>query len=196
MANSSLLTVGGTLKGLSNSMSNRGFQPTPTSLVKDNFSNKFYGNQSFDQFSSSLKSQVATYTSLLKSGHQTMVGNSLYENQYGFGNTLSVGSQAQEQLKSLQDTLNNVTADNYIQHAQVVESYQAHPEGWDKYFEAAYKSPREAEANASQVQTQGNSQSPLAIAAPKKISPSIVGTGIASTSSINPFGQLDSGLGV
>lgn len=191
---SSLINIGGILQGYNPSLSSP-TQPTQgTAVVKDGYSNKYYGNQSFSELSTYLKNLSDSYSAIIASQSKPLYGSNP-TNQSGFlQNTLSVSGQAEEQLKSVNEAMSSINPNNYVQHSQVIESYQAHPDGWDTYFKSNYQNPRIAEANASQLQ--GSSQSPLAIATPKKVETRQVNTGIAGTTTINPFGRLDAGLGV
>lgn len=89
-------------------------------------------------------------------------------------------------------------ANSYFkQNTGLESSVAAYHTQWDDYFASVYKNSQIAESNegASQQGSGLKSTQGLNIAS-KNLVAKTVGTGIAGTSAINPFGTLDSGLGI
>lgn len=163
------------------------------SLVKDSYSGKYYGEVAYKDVVEGIKNATAYYTSLAnpKSNGLSIDSSPVQNNMFGNSSPIDDAKKVLETLQAFKIP----SESQYVQKPQMLASYEAHPDGWNKYFESSYKNPRLDEAN-SYLGKDTSQASPLAIAAPQKLSPTTVGTGIASTSPINPFGQLDSGLGV
>jgi hypothetical protein len=178
------------------------------SLIKDSYSGKYYGSETYDSVISSIKKAESYFQSILTppkvsgftlnpqvtspSNHIALQGN----------NTLAIPPT--EQAKIALETIksNVINPSNYVQKPQMVDSFNADPEGWNSYFESSYKNPRIAEANNSM--SQRNSQDSIASGATgnQLIASNLeirkeVGTGIGKdTGSLNPFGKLDAGLNI
>lgn len=73
-------------------------------------------------------------------------------------------------------------------------SMVTYPEQWHKYQAASYKNPRQAEANQYGGVVKGGNG--LEIKLSEARSTKTVGTGVATTGSLNPFGTLDAGLNI
>jgi hypothetical protein len=175
------------------------------SLVKDPYSGKYYGSDSYDSVLSSLKEATGYFTSKLANAQKNRIGTADYKpattRNIFTGVTSNTQTEASEGLSRLQGF--TLKPSDYVQKPQMVESFNAHPDGWNKYFESSYKSPRLAEDNNMLIQqnSQGKSNgsatgNQLNSSDSLKI-PRTVGTGVgSSTVSLNPFGTLDAGLNI
>lgn len=176
------------------------------SVVVDPYSGKYFGeadkNVFTEYFTNTIKgiqNSIAYVTKYGKLENNTSTPGILSQFK---GSIPLTDIQKAEQLAKLNEQLTSATSEldkfnsNYEQRPQMIASFNAHPEAWGKYMESSYKNPRQAESNASQINPQGGSTNPLSVLNPQKVNPKTVGTGMASTAPINPFGTLETGLGV
>jgi hypothetical protein len=178
------------------------------SLVKDAYSGKYYGSDTYDSVMSSIQQATDYFTSIIsqaESGRFSWGKQALLKaptTQAGFSNVgaLSPYEEAKLGLKNLEGK--TFDASSYVQKPQMLDSFNNDPDGWNKYFESSYKNPRIAEAN--NTMSQRNSQDSIASGATgnQLIASNLeirkeVGTGIGKdTGSLNPFGKLDAGLNI
>jgi hypothetical protein len=163
-------------------------------LVKDSYSGKYYGNDTYANMKAMLNQATNLYQSQIK------------ENSYGFAPTspyMSMGGlvdpigDAQKGLATL-SAFQLPEESDYIQKPMMIESFKANTDGWNKYFESSYKTPRIAEDNLAlaQRQAQGNAPGTQLVSSNLAIR-SESGTGVGrETIGLNPFGKLDAGLNI
>lgn len=179
------------------------------SLVRDSYSGKFYGSDTYEALIGSIK-QAESYFSDIISNVERNGGDSRFVQKFTsipqdalgrtIPNTVSLYDEAKMGLQKLKGT--SIEAANYVQKPQMVESFNADPTGWNNYFESSYKAPRVTEENNALMQqkTQGNQGG--SATGNQLISSNLeirkeVGTGIGKGSvGLNPFGQLDAGLNI
>lgn len=175
------------------------------SLVKDAYSGKYYGSQTYKEVMSSIGQATAYFTSIIKKAESGGIGMDTREllqapiNMNGGSPTgaLSPYEEAKQGLSSLQGF--TLDASSYVQKPQMIESFNNDPDGWNKYFEGNYKNPRIAEENdmLAQRNAQGKTTGTNPLIANKLEIRKEVGTGIGKSSvGLNPFGQLDAGLNI
>jgi hypothetical protein len=178
------------------------------SLVKDAYSGKYYGSQTYKEVMSSIGQATAYFTSIIKKAESGGIGMDtrellqapFYMNGGAPTGALSPYEEAKLGLKNLEGK--TFDASSYVQKPQMLDSFKNDPDGWNSYFESSYKNPRIAEAN--NAMSQRNSQdSPANGATGNQLIASNleirkeVGTGIGKESSgLNPFGKLDAGLNI
>lgn len=177
------------------------------SLVQDTYSNKFYGEDSYEDITGKMSQAKSYFEKIIKDSEKPRGGlpyNNVASPTIGAIGIPTIGAigipqvnpveAARASLALLSKT--TINADQYIQKPRIVESYNKYGDNWERYFEGNYKNPRMTEENAEASQ-QGSSitSSPLSITDASKTRKT-VGTGIASTGSLNPYGTLDSGLNI
>lgn len=161
-------------------------------VIKDPYSGKFYGSGSLDTVLADIEDAVSFYSNPTNAPQKAPI--------YSSGTSPTF----QEESKAALNTLSSITltGDNYVQKPQMVESFNAHPEGWNKYFESAYKSPRLAEDNATAARQNSQSIQGGNATGNQLVSSNLairkeVGTGVGKESvGLNPFGKLDAGLNI
>ena len=174
------------------------------SLVRDSYSGKYYGSDSYDSVMESMKQAEAYFTDIISKAEAeaySLEKQSLLEVPKplvgGISNTtLSPYEEAKLGLQNLKSY--SLDASSYVQKPEMLKSFTAHTDGWNKYFESAYKSPRLAEDNLAlaQRQSQGNAPGNQLVSSNLAIR-SESGTGVGRESvGLNPFGKLDAGLNI
>jgi hypothetical protein len=174
--------------------------PKNTSLVRDPYGNKYYGNTSFKDFQKNLSQAVTHYSNIISKSHMTMTGNSGEQRSVSMlGIQEAPNVTARNALANIASIKNSVKEEDYVHREQVVESFGKYGDNWNKYFEGNYKNPRLNEANQGIISRNKNPltiQSTGAIPSKSNGVRKIVGTGLSGTTSNNPFGSLDAGLNI
>jgi hypothetical protein len=161
----------------------------PLTLIKDPYSGKFYSDIAPNKLLEKIdetKKFLAAYKPSILGGN----GGSILDNTVSFQ-----GDGAASFLKNFEEMTKGISPDNIVYQEKMNQSYDKHGAAWDAYFEGSYKNPRLAEDQNSKVDFKGQSNG-LSIADPARKTVATVGTGLASSGTINPFGQLDSGLNI
>ena len=196
-------------------MAGKGFGSPSFNVVLDSYSSKYYGSETLDSVIANQKALRSYYSGILKSVESvkpTSFISSNYANkslnrttQYpqNFSGVLGINKEPQlssteRARQALSSLSTDITKDNYVQKPQMIESFEANPEGWNKYFESSYKSPRLAEDNKALAQRQSEGKAPgTQLVASNLAIRSESGTGVGrETVGLNPFGKLDAGLNI
>ena len=144
------------------------------SLVHDEYSNKYYGNLSYERYVQEIQGRQKTAELLLKQQTQSRnpfgnfnaaiqipkTNSNTYSKPFNFfSNRLSPAEAAQKTYDEIMSFIIPDKAD-YIQSNDVIKSYKAYGSDWDTYFEGNYKNPRIAEENKNRNSrlTQQNKQ--------------------------------------
>ena len=172
------------------------------SLIKDSYSGKYYGSSSYSELISSIQDARSYYQSQLSKSSTPVFGVSNTSRIGGsIRDTTDYLGKAKQALSTL-ESFKIPSKTEYVQKPQMVESFNADPDGWNKYFESSYKNPRIAEANNSMSQRNSQESSTTGATGNQLIASNLeirkeVGTGIGKESSgLNPFGKLDVGLNI
>jgi hypothetical protein len=178
------------------------------SLVKDAYSGKYYGSDTYNSVMASIKQAESYFTNIIsraESGGFSWEKQALLQaptTQAGFSNVaaLSPYEEAKLGLKNLEGK--TFDASSYVQKPQMLDSFKNDPAGWNSYFESSYKNPRIAEANNSMSQRNSQDSPANGATGNQLIASNLdirkeVGTGIGKESvGLNPFGKLDAGLNI
>jgi hypothetical protein len=174
--------------------------------IQDPYSGKYYGEKSYEQLVAEANTAKSYISQKLQAPTFSMSGSSLDQPyrtgigilDFGNKNTLTVGQYLTQQLSSIFIP----KKEEYVQFDKINQSYNLYGEDWDKFFRANYQNPRIAEeqrnrqARGQQMTDQGRLQASTNTSVSSTVSPRRkTGTGIA-TSTFNPFGSLEAGLGL
>lgn len=170
------------------------------SLVKDVYSGKYYGSDSYAQLVDSIAAARSFYQQQIEGVETPSLSMGISNTSHTGGSLYDSGTyltDAKQALTNL-DSFVLPTEGEYVQKPQMIESFNAHPEGWNKYFESAYKTPRLAEDNLALAQRQSEGKAPgNQLVASNLAIRSESGTGVGRESvGLNPFGKLDAGLNI
>lgn len=168
------------------------------SLVKDPYSGKYYGSEAYAEVKGKLSeaiqyynNQIHTYSkgvNLIRGG-VAPVPNSIA------GAGINPLVAAKEALAKI-ETFHLPDEGMYVQKPMMVESFNKNPDAWNSFFEGSYKNPRLSEEASLLARQNQDSLVEATADSIRKKSIATLGTGISTTGTTNPFGSMDTGLGI
>lgn len=179
--------------------------------IKDPYSGKIYGNLTYDQLKAKAD-EISNYVQNKRNAAtNSLAGNQLDQPYFEYKGMGAFGIPQPKQtygqyLNNLLSSIFIPSKDNYVHFDKINESYDMYSNGWNKYFEANYKNPRITEEQnnrqargKAKVEQQTNQMLALSdLVAGNENANGVkrnVGTGVSS-STFNPFAQLEAGLAV